>query len=174
MRTTNTAGRIGVWVVIVLGTMLAAGAARAANESFQVQLTAARRVQTNATGTAEVSFDLIEHDLSGLPERIQKLRVDELISSEASEPFDLSAGPLMRGALLRVRPEEHVLLITQHHIISDGWSIGVLARELAAATLQAWNVYGPTETTIWSSAAQVTRDDAPPTSSGPDEAPVSE
>src|ERR1700693_3180315 len=80
---------------------------------------------------ADVGFDLIEHDLSGLPDRMQQQRVDELSRSEASEPFDLSAGPLMRGALLRLGPEEHGLLITQHHIISDGWSIGVLMQEVA-------------------------------------------
>jgi amino acid adenylation domain-containing protein len=79
---------------------------------------------------ADVGFDLIEHDLSGLPERMQQQRVDELSRSEASEPFDLSAGPLMRGALLILGPEEHVMLITQHHIISDGWSIGVLMQEV--------------------------------------------
>ncbi|HXR19560.1 MAG TPA: amino acid adenylation domain-containing protein, partial [Steroidobacteraceae bacterium] len=79
---------------------------------------------------AEVGFDLIEHDLSGLPERMQQQRVDELSGSEASEPFDLSAGPLIRGQLLRLGPEDHLLLITQHHIISDGWSIGVLMQEV--------------------------------------------
>ncbi len=47
-------------------------------------------------------------------------------------PFDLARGPLLRGALLRLEPEEHVALVTLHHIVSDGWSIGVLLRELAA------------------------------------------
>ncbi|HEY1724559.1 MAG TPA: amino acid adenylation domain-containing protein [Steroidobacteraceae bacterium] len=76
-------------------------------------------------------FDLTEHDLSGLPGPRQQRRVDELSRHEAAAPFELSTGPLTRGALLRLGPEEHVLLITQHHIISDGWSVGILLQELA-------------------------------------------
>ncbi len=49
-----------------------------------------------------------------------------------SAPFDLSSGPLLRAKLLRLDEEEHVLLLTMHHIVSDGWSMGVLVRELAA------------------------------------------
>jgi hypothetical protein len=51
---------------------------------------------------------------------------------EAQQPFDLEAGPLIRGRLLRLGEEEHALLLTMHHIVSDGWSIGVLAGELSA------------------------------------------
>jgi amino acid adenylation domain-containing protein len=51
---------------------------------------------------------------------------------EALRPFDLAAGPLLRCRLLRVAPDEHVLLLTVHHIVSDGWSTTVLRRELAA------------------------------------------
>src|SRR6202158_2424794 len=80
---------------------------------------------------ADVGFRLIEHDLSGLPAAAQQPRVGELTRSEAAEPFDLSAGPLIRGQLLRLAPEDHLLLITQHHIISDGWSRGVLVQEVA-------------------------------------------
>ncbi|HKV34445.1 MAG TPA: amino acid adenylation domain-containing protein [Pyrinomonadaceae bacterium] len=54
-----------------------------------------------------------------------------LIDAEAKRPFDLSHGPLLRATLLRLREEEHLLLFTMHHIISDGWSVGVLAREAA-------------------------------------------
>nr|UTQ11570.1 NRPS [Chromobacterium vaccinii]UTQ11571.1 NRPS [Chromobacterium vaccinii] len=50
--------------------------------------------------------------------------------AEASAPFDLEAGPLIRGLLLRLAPERHALLLTMHHIVSDGWSLGVLMREL--------------------------------------------
>jgi myxalamid-type nonribosomal peptide synthetase MxaA len=49
---------------------------------------------------------------------------------EATTPFDLSRGPLIRGRLLRLAGEEHFLLLTMHHIVSDGWSVGVLIREL--------------------------------------------
>ncbi|HEX5876135.1 MAG TPA: non-ribosomal peptide synthase/polyketide synthase, partial [Pyrinomonadaceae bacterium] len=70
-------------------------------------------------------------DLSGHDE----VEVQRLISAEAQRPFDLSVGPLLRATLLRVRAEEHLLLFTMHHIISDGWSAGILARE--ATTLYA-------------------------------------
>ncbi|HEV3049067.1 MAG TPA: condensation domain-containing protein, partial [Longimicrobium sp.] len=56
----------------------------------------------------------------------------QIAANDAREPFDLAAGPLLRASLLRVAADEHVLLLTMHHIISDGWSMGVLFRELAA------------------------------------------
>jgi amino acid adenylation domain-containing protein len=54
------------------------------------------------------------------------------ILEEALRPFDLARGPLFRAALLRLGAEDHVLLLTLHHIVSDGWSIDLLHRELAA------------------------------------------
>jgi natural product biosynthesis luciferase-like monooxygenase protein/amino acid adenylation domain-containing protein/non-ribosomal peptide synthase protein (TIGR01720 family) len=53
------------------------------------------------------------------------------IREEARRSFDLATGPLMRPALLRVEDSEHVLLINMHHIVSDGWSAGVMMKELA-------------------------------------------
>jgi len=50
--------------------------------------------------------------------------------SHAQEPFDLSCGPLIRVKVLRLSDEEHLLLLTLHHIITDGWSIAVLMQEL--------------------------------------------
>ena len=70
--------------------------------------------------------DLPVIDLSGLPEEAPRL-ADE----EARRPFDLAAGPLFRAVLLRLGPREHTALVTVHHIISDGWSTGVLVHELA-------------------------------------------
>jgi arthrofactin-type cyclic lipopeptide synthetase C len=55
-----------------------------------------------------------------------------LIQGEASGPFDLQDDPLIRGRLVRLADDHHVLLLTLHHIISDGWSMGVLTRELMA------------------------------------------
>ena len=66
--------------------------------------------------------------------------VAELAALEAAAAFDLEHGPLIRGQLLRVSAEEHVLLLTMHHIVCDGWSMGVLVRELSA--LYAANVRG--------------------------------
>ncbi|MGO1000205.1 non-ribosomal peptide synthase/polyketide synthase [Lysobacter sp. CA196] len=51
---------------------------------------------------------------------------------ESAEPFDLNRGPLIRGRLLRLDETDHALLLTVHHIVSDGWSLGVLADELSA------------------------------------------
>jgi acyl carrier protein len=53
-------------------------------------------------------------------------------ADEASAPFDLEQGPLFRGRLVRMAADDHVLLLTIHHIVSDGWSLGVLHRELGA------------------------------------------
>jgi hypothetical protein len=76
------------------------------------------------------SFGLIEHDLRGHNDVEAELAaVSEL---EAGASFDLAAGPLIRGRLIRLAEDEHVLLVTMHHIVSDGWSMGVLARELNA------------------------------------------
>jgi amino acid adenylation domain-containing protein len=55
-----------------------------------------------------------------------------LAAEEARRPFDLVVGPVLRAKLLRVGEEDHALLVTMHHIVADGWSIGVLLRELSA------------------------------------------
>jgi amino acid adenylation domain-containing protein len=52
-------------------------------------------------------------------------------AAEAARPFDLARGPLLRALLLRTGEEEHLLVLVMHHIVSDGWSMGVLLRELA-------------------------------------------
>lgn len=57
--------------------------------------------------------------------------VQRCIAEETEKKFDLSSGPLARSTLLCLSSQEHILLITMHHIISDGWSIGILVRELA-------------------------------------------
>jgi amino acid adenylation domain-containing protein len=59
-------------------------------------------------------------------------RVQRLIEQEARRPFDLATGPLVRTLLARVAEEEHLLLLTMHHIVTDGWSLKVLLGELAA------------------------------------------
>jgi amino acid adenylation domain-containing protein len=58
--------------------------------------------------------------------------MQRLIREESTQPFDLAQGPLLRAKLLQIDEQDHVLLLTLHHIICDGWSIGVLVRELAA------------------------------------------
>ena len=73
-------------------------------------------------------------DLSGLVAERREGEARRLARDDARRPFDLVAGPLLRLTLLqlRVQPGEHQLLLTQHHIISDGWSMGILVRELGA------------------------------------------
>jgi len=67
-------------------------------------------------------------DLSGTE---QQARVQSLIAEESARPFDLTRGPLLRALLLRLAEDEHVLLLTAHHITADGWSVKVFIRELA-------------------------------------------
>ncbi|HEU4837373.1 MAG TPA: amino acid adenylation domain-containing protein, partial [Pyrinomonadaceae bacterium] len=70
-------------------------------------------------------------DLSHLPEAERDVTAREWAAREASQPFVLSEGPLLRFGLARLSEEEHVLAVTMHHIISDGWSVGVLIREVS-------------------------------------------
>jgi amino acid adenylation domain-containing protein/FkbH-like protein len=78
---------------------------------------------------AESGFALIEHDLSGAADGTAEL--GRLVAAETA-PFDLAQGPLIRGRLVRLAEDDHALLVTMHHIVSDGWSMGVLTRELGA------------------------------------------
>ncbi|HSK79392.1 MAG TPA: amino acid adenylation domain-containing protein, partial [Thermoanaerobaculia bacterium] len=77
-------------------------------------------------------FPLPVVDLSGLGEREREAQALELIRAEAGRPFDLSRGPLLRGLLVRLAGRGHVIALNVHHIVSDGWSIDVLVREIAA------------------------------------------
>ncbi|HEV2736012.1 MAG TPA: condensation domain-containing protein, partial [Longimicrobiaceae bacterium] len=69
-------------------------------------------------------------DLSGVPEAEREGRAERLALEEALVPFDLARGPLLRSTLLRLGGEDHVLLLTMHHVVSDAWSMGVLVREV--------------------------------------------
>ncbi len=71
-------------------------------------------------------------DLSELPQTEREAEAERMAHEETQQPFDLTRGPLFRFRLLRLAAEQHILLLTMHHIISDGWSLGVLGRELAA------------------------------------------
>lgn len=80
----------------------------------------------------EGSFPLVSIDLKIEDPSKREACIQDCIVEENQKKFDLSSGPLARSTLLCLSPQEHVLLITMHHIISDGWSIGILVRELAA------------------------------------------
>src|SRR3954464_5114260 len=77
-------------------------------------------------------FALPVEDLSGLGQADREAAVRRRIGEEVARPFDLAAGPLFRATLLRLGAKDHVLLLSMHHIVSDGWSMGVLYRELSA------------------------------------------
>ncbi|MFB3092706.1 MAG: condensation domain-containing protein, partial [Dehalococcoidia bacterium] len=68
-------------------------------------------------------------DLRELTEIERDAEVQRLVVEEAQAPFDLAQGPLLRASLLRLGQEEHVLMLTMHHVVSDGWSLNVLFRE---------------------------------------------
>jgi hypothetical protein len=71
-------------------------------------------------------------DLSGLPEPTRQAQAQQLIRAEAARPFDLARGPLLRARLLRLAEQEHITVVVLHHVIADGWSLGVLIREVSA------------------------------------------
>jgi amino acid adenylation domain-containing protein len=70
-------------------------------------------------------------DLRELPETERETEVQRLATNEAQRPFDLAEGPLVRATVLRLGENEHVGLLTIHHIVTDGWSAGILIREMA-------------------------------------------
>jgi amino acid adenylation domain-containing protein len=79
--------------------------------------------------TQPVKLEVI--DLRHLPKSERDAESHRLAVEEARRPFDLTAGPLMRVTLLRLDEEDHAVLFTMHHIVTDGWSMGVLVREVA-------------------------------------------
>jgi amino acid adenylation domain-containing protein/thioester reductase-like protein len=70
-------------------------------------------------------------DLSGVAEADRLTVAREVAAAEARVPFDLSSGPLLRVKLLRLGPQDHFLLLALHHIVGDGWSIGLIIGELS-------------------------------------------
>ncbi|MGV9251182.1 non-ribosomal peptide synthase/polyketide synthase [Streptomyces sp. NPDC003697] len=81
---------------------------------------------------AEPDLPLRIADLADTPAEQRADAAERLVTDELRRPYDLTAGPLTRALLIRRQPEDHVLLLAQHHIVTDGWSVGVLTRELAA------------------------------------------
>jgi amino acid adenylation domain-containing protein len=70
-------------------------------------------------------------NLRELPEAEREVEVQRLVTEEANLPFSLAAGPLVRATALQLGETEYVGLLTMHHIVADGWSVGILIRELA-------------------------------------------
>jgi amino acid adenylation domain-containing protein len=81
-------------------------------------------------------------DLQELPEAEREAKAQQIANRSSSEPFNLAEAPLLRGLLIRLKENEHIMLLTMHHIISDGWSWRVLFRELSTL-YQAYLVGNP-------------------------------
>src|SRR6185312_1654975 len=69
-------------------------------------------------------------DMRDVPEEKREAELARRLKNEIATPFDLRRSPLLRARLMKLDEEEHVLALIMHHIASDGWSLGVLAREL--------------------------------------------
>jgi hypothetical protein len=79
---------------------------------------------------AEVSLPVL--DLSGMSEAAKALETNNLARLQARQPFDLFTGPMLRAQLIRLSTNDHLVLLTMHHIVSDAWSMSVLIREVSA------------------------------------------
>jgi len=98
--------------------------------TFPVQLGHPRQV-ISVQDALSRSVSLPVVDFSALPGNVRQKTSRRILEEESRRSFDLARGPLVRALLLRLEPGEHLFQLTLHHIISDGWSWGVLARELS-------------------------------------------
>ncbi|MBD2494910.1 non-ribosomal peptide synthetase [Nostoc sp. FACHB-280] len=110
-------------------------------QSFSEIVTRHEALRTNFVTTAgqvvaaiapEKPLNLSTIDLSDLETNEQAAKIKHLADLEAQQPFDISRDHLLRVKLLRLSEQEHIVLVTMHHIVSDAWSIGILVQELAA------------------------------------------
>ncbi|MEV4614803.1 amino acid adenylation domain-containing protein, partial [Kitasatospora sp. NPDC049258] len=119
----------GALDVAALGSALAGIVDR--HEVLRTTFTASDGVPLQVVG-ARGGFRLPVTDLGALAPAEREREADRLALAEARAPFDLASGPLVRGALLRLDRDEHLLLLTLHHTVFDGWSFRVLFEELNA------------------------------------------
>ncbi|HEX8432876.1 MAG TPA: amino acid adenylation domain-containing protein, partial [Longimicrobium sp.] len=70
-------------------------------------------------------------DVSGMRAAARDAEIEQLVSAHVSAPFDLEHGPPFRASLVRVSAEDHILLLNFHHVVVDGWSVGIVLREMA-------------------------------------------
>ena len=96
--------------------------------SFTVTAGAPRAIVSSDTAVEVEYFDLRDHSLEA-----KASAADELTYAHQRQPFDLSRGPLIRVAIIALAHDDHVLLVTQHHIITDGWSVRIFLTELGRA-----------------------------------------
>ncbi|HYG10501.1 MAG TPA: condensation domain-containing protein, partial [Pyrinomonadaceae bacterium] len=82
--------------------------------------------------SAPIGIDLPVLDLRGLSAAEREREVGRITEEESRRPFELEKGPVLRTTLLRLDEQEHTLLLVTHHIVVDGWAIGILVREFAS------------------------------------------
>jgi natural product biosynthesis luciferase-like monooxygenase protein/amino acid adenylation domain-containing protein len=80
----------------------------------------------------ELMIDLPLSDVADLADAERTAQTDALLANEVEQAFDLANGPLLRARLIKIQDQEHLLALTLHHIITDGWSIDIILQELAA------------------------------------------
>ncbi len=148
----STDGQREIWTAVQMGS----DASLAYNEAVALRLRGALDVAAlqSAVGTLVARHDslratfsrdgltmlvaeadapvIARHDWSGESADERTVSQSALFSSLVSIPFDLASGPLVRFALVTVQPDEHLLCISAHHIICDGWSFGVIAADIGA------------------------------------------
>jgi amino acid adenylation domain-containing protein len=95
------------------------------------------RATLNASGTRmlvtdEVRFDLPFTDLSSLSEAERTKQIDAIAQKDMTTPFDLRNGPLFRAQLIKVASDAHLLRLCGHHVVCDGWSLGIMMAEISA------------------------------------------
>ncbi|MCY1031324.1 amino acid adenylation domain-containing protein [Corallococcus sp. BB11-1] len=98
------------------------------HEALRIQLDASgeqQRILPRLTATLPLT------DLSALPPDEQSARLAAWYEEEGQTPFDLHQGPLFRAHLLKLSPLDHLFVLTAHHVVVDGWSLGILVQELA-------------------------------------------
>jgi acyl carrier protein len=100
------------------------------HEALRTTISSADGVPFQVVGAAR-SVRMPVHDFTALDEAERAEAVERAITEEITEPFDLAAGPLCRAVLFRLVADDHVFCLTSHHIVTDGWSQGVLLRELS-------------------------------------------
>jgi len=86
--------------------------------------------ETRQVVLSDSKVDVPIVDLTTIPETEREIEAVRVVSEEGRKPFDLSEGPLLRSLLVRLGPEKHIFLLVMHHIITDGWSISILFREV--------------------------------------------
>ncbi|WP_155273917.1 non-ribosomal peptide synthetase, partial [Xanthomonas arboricola] len=104
----------------------------ARHESLRTHFPCVQGVPAQAFSADDAGLPLIDVDLRGLRDGERRRELERLVAQEAQAPFDLEQGPLIRGQLVQLADHHHVLLITQHHIITDAWSLRLMIGEVAS------------------------------------------